>query len=76
MSFMPGRDGTGPAGPGRGAGSGPQPGIRGGRMGGPSSAGPSGFCECPKCGTKVEHQRARPCSTMKCPQCGSTMVRA
>ncbi len=65
---MPRRDGTGPAGVVRGTGR--------GRMGGPRSAGPEGFCVCPKCGNKVKHNRAEPCSTMKCPQCGEKMVRA
>lgn len=62
---MPGRDGTGPAGPGGG----------GGRMGGPFRAGPEGYCECPKCKTRVKHDRATPCTSMKCPKCGSPMTR-
>ncbi len=67
---MPGRDGTGPAGPvGRGRG------LGAGRKRGPASAGPGGFCECPKCGTRTPHQIATPCINMKCPQCGSAMVR-
>jgi hypothetical protein len=62
---MPGKDGTGPVGNGKG-----------GRMGGPVSAGPEGMCVCPTCGTQVKHDRARPCSSMKCPKCGSLMIRA
>ena len=75
---MPGRDGTGPGGRGQGMGLGRQSrtGAGGGRMGGLTSAGSEGFCECPKCGAKIQHQRAVPCGAMKCPQCGSTMVRA
>ena len=75
---MPGRDGTGPVGTGKGVGLGRQSGtgLGRGRMGGPANAGQGGFCLCPKCGTKVKHRRAEPCSTVKCPQCGSTMVRA
>jgi len=71
---MPGRDGTGPAGPGRGLGR-----FRSwfgrGRMGGPTAAGPEGYCECPNCGEKVKHLRAEPCTSLKCPKCGATMVR-
>lgn len=59
---MPGEDGTGPFG--------------GGRMGGGNSAGLGGFCQCPKCGTKVEHKRAVPCSIIFCPKCGTSMIRA
>lgn len=62
---MPGKNGTGPAGPGN----------HRGKMGGPASAGPEGYCECPKCGTKVKHDRGEPCSTKKCPNCGATMIR-
>ncbi len=40
---MPRRDGKGPTGFGN----------YGGRMGGPESAGPEGYCKCPKCGAKV-----------------------
>ncbi len=75
---MPRGDGTGPMGTGGGGGQGRQ-GVTGsgrGRMGGPASAGPVGYCECPKCGTRVNHNRANPCNTIKCPQCGSTMTRA
>ncbi len=71
---MPGRDGTGPGnrgGQGRKSGSG----LGAGRKRGPASAGPGGFCECPKCGTRAVHQLATPCINMKCPQCGSAMVR-
>lgn len=31
--------------------------------------GPGGWCVCPKCGYKVEHQRGVPCSTLTCPNC-------
>ncbi|MGI6595227.1 MAG: hypothetical protein GX554_01490 [Elusimicrobia bacterium] len=66
---MPGRDGTGPF------GQGPMTG-RGGRRGrGGRGAGPSGFCVCPACGEKVEHQTGSPCYTMLCPKCGKRMTR-
>ena len=62
---MPGRDGGGPVGDGN----------YGGRMGGPLSAGPEGCCECPKCGTKVKHDRGVSCRDKKCPKCGMIMIR-
>ena len=72
---MPRGDGAGPAGPGSGQGRQSKSGLGKGRMGGPLSAGQAGFCECPKCKTKVPHQTAKPCSEMQCSQCGATMVR-
>jgi len=74
---MPGRDGTGPVGAGQGRGLGQKAGngLGRGRMGGPASAGPEGFCVCPKCGTKMKHQRGMPCDSVKCPQCGTAMNR-
>jgi len=74
---MPRKDGTGPAGAGRGADLGKQTGAGAGRgrMGGPENAGPQGYCKCPNCGEKVKHLRAEPCPSMKCPICGMTMVR-
>jgi hypothetical protein len=62
---MPSKDGTGPAGSGN----------YGGRMGGPVSAGPQGYCECPKCGTQVKHERSTPCTDKVCPKCGARMIR-
>jgi len=35
----------------------------------------SGFCACPQCGQKVEHERGTPCYEKKCPSCGGTMTR-
>ncbi|HMM70067.1 MAG TPA: hypothetical protein PKD08_06180 [Gudongella oleilytica] len=73
---MPRGNGTGPAGSGSGSGFGRgQAGAGGGRMGGPLSAGPDGYCECPKCGTRVGHGRGEPCSSIKCPNCGTPMAR-
>ena len=66
MVSMPGKDGKGPVGPR----------DYGGRMGGPASAGPEGYCECLNCGTKVKHDRGVPCSNKKCPKCGAKMIRA
>jgi hypothetical protein len=59
---------------GRGGGAG-RGGQRGGRMGGSRAAGPGGFCVCPNCGYRAEHQRTKPCYQEKCPQCGTRLVR-
>lgn len=78
MMDMPRRDGTGPEGAGIGTGIGRFFRRKGGgigRMGGPMSAGPGGYCVCPKCGEKVSHERTEPCFTKKCPKCGTRMTR-
>lgn len=61
----------------RGDGSGPPPGggQGRGRMGGPSGAGPGGFCVFPKCGHKVSHVAGQPCNQQTCPKCGVTLTR-
>lgn len=63
--------GRGGAGRGRGAGGGGC-----GRMGGPSAAGPGGFCVCSNCGEKVPHTQGRPCHQKACPKCGAKTTRA
>jgi hypothetical protein len=76
---MPGKNGTGPSGFGRGkmtgrsSSGGQGSGVR--SVGGNTGFGVQGHCVCPKCGSKVEHQRAEPCYTKKCPECGSLMVK-
>ncbi|WP_422485810.1 hypothetical protein [Gudongella sp. DL1XJH-153] len=72
---MPRGNGTGPAGTGRGSGLGNQSGTGRGRMGGPFSAGPQGYCICPECGTEAPHGRGEACNTIKCPKCGAMMTR-
>ncbi len=37
--------------------------------------GPNGYCVCPKCGYKVEHQRGIPCSALQCPNCKTNLER-
>jgi hypothetical protein len=37
--------------------------------------GPEGYCLCPKCGFRKEHQPGVPCMDERCPHCGSTLVR-
>lgn len=46
-----------------------------GRMGGPTAAGPGGFCICPSCKHKTPHTVGVPCARKKCPKCGSLMTR-
>jgi hypothetical protein len=71
---MPRGDGTGPTGAGPGTGRGLGRGGGRGRMGG-TGAGPQGYCVCPNCGKKMEHQIGVPCYDMQCPDCGTNMVR-
>lgn len=40
-----------------------------------TGSGPGGFCLCPKCGTRVSHERGIPCSQVLCPRCDHIMVR-
>jgi len=37
--------------------------------------GPVGECICPKCETRVAHQRGVPCQDERCPKCGAKMLR-
>lgn len=70
-----GQDSLGRGASGQGAGRGRRTGRGGlGRMGGPA-LGPGGYCICPACGTRVEHQRGIPCTKMTCPKCGSPLTR-
>jgi len=66
---MPRGDGTGPGGFGPGAGG------RGFGGGNRPGAGPGGYCICPSCKAKIEHQRGVPCYQVNCPKCGAKMVR-
>ena len=61
---MPGRDGTGPAYGGKGAGK------RGGL-----GLGPGGKCICPSCGKTLPHTTKNPCYQISCPNCGTRMTR-
>ena len=62
--IMPGRDGTGPAGP-----RGQPPGRGRGRF-----YNEPAMCRCPNCKTKVSHTRGVPCIHIKCPKCGTLMM--
>ena len=42
---------------------------------GAKGKGPKGFCVCPKCGYKTEHEKGVPCSTIKCPKCKINLER-
>ena len=37
--------------------------------------GEDGFCICPKCEKRIEHQRVIPCQEERCPECGAKMLR-
>lgn len=37
--------------------------------------GPEGYCLCPKCGFRKEHQPGIPCLEERCPNCGSALIR-
>jgi hypothetical protein len=54
---------------GQGGGSRGKGGLRG------QGAGPGGFCVCPGCGARLEHQPGIPCTEVKCPKCGLPMIR-
>ncbi|MBM4296035.1 MAG: hypothetical protein FJ126_14195 [Deltaproteobacteria bacterium] len=63
-------------GPGGGAGGGQGRGAGRGRgRGGGFGGGPGGFCVCPACGQKVQHQQGVPCFELKCEKCGTVMTR-
>jgi hypothetical protein len=61
--------------PGGGRFRAPSRGGRGRQPGG-FGLGPSGFCICRQCGTKVPHKRGLPCYETHCPNCGQPMTRA
>lgn len=46
-----------------------------GRMGGQKSAGPGGYCVCPKCGYRMMHLAGISCDRRTCPKCGAHMDR-
>jgi len=37
--------------------------------------GVGGFCICPKCGERIEHQQGIPCQEERCPKCSTKMLR-
>ncbi len=40
-----------------------------------SGLGPTGYCICPKCGTRIPHRSGIPCKQERCPNCGTVMLR-
>lgn len=40
-----------------------------------SEGGPGGFCICPNCGERKQHERGIPCSQVPCPACQNPMTR-
>lgn len=46
-----------------------------GEIEGARGEGLDGYCFCPKCGYKVDHERGVPCSNLKCPKCKINLTR-
>lgn len=40
-----------------------------------AAGGPGGFCVCPKCGSRQQHERGIPCSQVSCSVCRGSMTR-
>ncbi len=40
-----------------------------------AAGGPGGFCVCPECGSRKQHERGIPCSQVLCPACRISMTR-
>jgi hypothetical protein len=59
-------------GQGRGMGRGQGRGSKGGNKPG---AGAAGYCICPNCSEKIEHQQGVPCYSVQCPKCSTAMMR-
>ncbi|MCP5371403.1 MAG: ferredoxin [Hyphomicrobiales bacterium] len=38
-------------------------------------AAEAGACICPKCDTRIPHQKGVPCQDARCPACGAKMLR-
>ena len=74
--MLPLRNKTGSVGQGPGTGRGLGRGGGRGRQSGGFGLGPGGECLCPRCETKMPHQRGAPCYKHKCPKCGGAMTRA
>lgn len=45
------------------------------KIGETDGRGPDGYCECPKCGYKIKHERGIPCAEQRCPKCGVPLQR-
>jgi len=75
--YMPRGKGSGQgAGRGQGRGQGGGRGRGRGIMGGSRpGAGPAGYCICPNCAEKIEHQQGVPCYSVQCPKCSTAMMR-
>ncbi len=37
--------------------------------------GPSGYCVCANCGTRIPHRSGTPCLEERCPKCGKALLR-
>ena len=70
-----GKDGITSGAESGGSGTGPVRKGPGGLKWDKAAGGPGGFCVCPKCGSKVQHERGIPCSQVRCPACHSSMAR-
>jgi len=46
-----------------------------GKIEGAQGRGPGGYCVCPRCNYRVEHQPGVPCSSLICPNCKAHLTR-
>ena len=68
-------DGTAEGGASDGSGTGPVRKDSGRLPADKAAGGPGGFCVCPECGSRKQHQRGIPCSQVRCSACRSPMTR-
>ncbi len=70
-----GKDGITSRGESGGSGKGPVRKGPGDLQWDKAARGQGGFCVCPKCGSRKQHERGIPCSQVRCQACHSSMTR-